>query len=252
MNRKTYSRRADIPREILDQLNRGILETGTLAEGLAVDMAVLLEAIAPTITARYSFDPQIGFVGRMARAGEILWLGFGESRLKEWVAHPSDTVRGWAAYAIAAIPNLSVEERLERIRCLADDPHFGVREWAWLALRGSLSQNLKPALRLLAQWARDPSANIRRFASESTRPRGVWCVHLEPLKENPTLGLPLLEPLHADPSKYVQDSVANWLNDAAKSHPDWVRSLCEGWLQKSPSPFTRRIRQRALRSIGPG
>ncbi|NJN14808.1 MAG: DNA alkylation repair protein [Oscillochloris sp.] len=242
------TQRSAIAPETLTELNAGRLETATLAEGLAIDFAQLLHAVAPEASAE-ALDMHGGVTQRMAESGRLLLAHYGSSGIARFATHNADTVRGWAAYMIAAMPDISLDQRLMLIRPLADDPHFAVREWAWLALRPHLAADIGAAIDKLVAWTTDSAPNLRRFAVESTRPRGVWCVHIGTLKQQPHLGLPLLTPLRADPSRYVQDSVANWLNDAAKSQPAWVRSLCDAWQATSDAAATKRICARALRSL---
>jgi 3-methyladenine DNA glycosylase AlkC len=73
---------------------------------------------------------------------------------------------------------------------------------------------------------RHSSENIRRYASENTRPRGAWCSHIKEFKQDLIPGLRILEHLKDDSSKYVQLSVGNWLNDAGKENPKWVKQVC--------------------------
>ena len=141
--------------------------------------------------------------------------------------HQSDTIRCWSSYTIGENPALNVKQILERIQPFSADKHFGVREIRWLAVRETIAKNLGESLKILSSWAADEDENIRRFASEASRPRGVWCAHIDELKQKPELGLVILEPMKSDTSKYVQDSVGNWLNDASKSQPKFVIEICK-------------------------
>ncbi len=251
--RKGASRAIDIPPDVLAALSRGELQSATLAESLALDQATLLGTVFPGLPADvHEAAAQAGTLGilkRMQRMGALLLDALGDKGVEGCRTHPADTVRGWACFMIGLRPGLSLPARLDAIRPLADDGHFGVREWAWMAVRPHLASELESAIPQLRAWTAEPSEYLRRFACESLRPRGVWCTHIAALKQRPALALPILAPLRADPSVYVQDSVANWLNDAAKDQPGWVRELCAAWLRESPLPETQRICRRAQRSL---
>ena len=239
--RKGAARRADVSADMLVALNTGREQTRTLPEMLAMDLAVLLEHVAPAIDpAPLRAVAGEGITRRMETAGRLIGADW-----RDLIGHGSDTVRGWAAYAIAAEDGLSLRQRLELMAPLADDDHFGVREWAWLALRPHVVAEPLAAVELLVPWTTASSPYRRRFASEATRPRGVWCAHIRVLRADPRPGLAVLTPLRADPHRYVQDSVANWLNDAAKDHPDWVGEIIQSWQGQAP-PY---VLKRAGRSL---
>ena len=163
--------------------------------------------------------------------------------------HKADLVRCWATYTIGKNENLNITEILKQIQPFSADKHFGVREICWLAVRAKITQNLTKSIEMLSKWTTNQDENIRRFTTEATRPRGVWCEHIGALKQNPELALPILEPLKSDPAKYVQDSVGNWLNDASKTQSDFVNDLCERWEKESQTKETKYIIKKALRTI---
>jgi 3-methyladenine DNA glycosylase AlkC len=240
-----------LTQETLGLLNNGQIESRTLMETLAVDFNLLARQAFPELNIHLNIDSSLGITKRMALAGKF-FEGMGQPRvLDKLMTHPSDTVRSWACYWIARLGG-DLSEKLDMMRPLADDDHFGVREWAWLALRPDICQAPQAAIRCLDQWVSSSSYKLRRFACESTRPRGVWCAHIPVLKEQPELGLPILEALKWDEHKYVADSVGNWLNDAAKTKPFWVGQLCGQWQgqpnEGNPKMFARMIK-RALRSL---
>jgi 3-methyladenine DNA glycosylase AlkC len=234
-------------------LNEGVVEAATLTECLAVDFADLMGNAFPdigeTAVAVLRQAAGEGITRRMALAARLIQAWRGMSALDAMRDHPSDTVRGWACFMIGAAEGWTLTDRLASLRPFADDSHFGVREWSWLAARPHVAADLDAAIAQLSTWTTAPSERLRRYASEATRPRGVWCAHIGALRQRPEQALSILEPLRADPAPYVQDSVGNWLNDSGKDRPDWVRSLCARWAAESVAPATARICKRALRSL---
>lgn len=220
-------------------------------EQIAMDMGALLATAFPHLAACADRLRAGGLVAKMREGGRVLHEVYGAEAPDVAAAHRSDTVRGWGAMALAA-SGLPAAELLPRVRPFADDEHFAVREWAWLAARPAVADDCDVSLSLLTAWTAAESPNLRRFASESTRPRGVWSVHLPVLKSEPERAERLLDALRADRARYVQDSVGNWLNDASRTRPDWVCDVCARWLDAAESPpQTVRIVRRALRTIGP-
>lgn len=129
-------------------------------------------------------------------------LGLGLERLAR---HLPDTARGWPRFHGRQHRGHGPLRAPRRDPPLADDPHFGVREWSWMAIRPHLAADLDTAIALLSGWTVDSSDRICRFASEVIRPRGVWCAHISALKSTPKSRFPLLSRCGADPATYVQD-----------------------------------------------
>lgn len=236
----------------LHALNTGHAPTTHLAECLAVDFAALLQVVAPALAPealqRMQDASGRGITLRMALAAQLLREA-GQGDPVQWQDHVSDTVRGWACYLIGSDAHATLAEKLQQMRALADDPHFGVREWAWLALRMNIVAAPMQALEYLQSWTQEVSPYLRRFACEALRPRGVWATHIALFKQHPEHASALLEALADDPERYVQDSVGNWLNDAGKTQPQWLRELCTRWQHERHSGANAYIRQRALRSL---
>jgi 3-methyladenine DNA glycosylase AlkC len=251
--RKGAVRPADVPTDVRRALSLGTIAAVNLGEGLSVEFHTLLGAAFPGVgepaIERMRAAAGDGITRRMRLAGELLLERFGPGVIGPLSGHVSDTVRGWACTVIGLVPGWALERRLEEIRALADDAHSGVREWAWMGVRGAIAAEVDRAIGALVPWVSSHRPWVRRFAVESTRPRGVWCAHIESLKSDPARGLALLEPVRSDPEKYVQDSVANWLNDAGKTAPAWVRSVTGRWERESDTAATGRIVSRARRNL---
>ncbi len=244
-------------------IDQGSIETRNLAECLAVDQRVLAASLASMVDSTLAealrdaaqASHSLGISKKVATIGLALgqWLEAASAQQRDrhqalLFAHQSDTVRGWAAFANAwAVRDAGAEQALASQLRFAIDTHFGVREWAWLALRPQLASDLEGSLALLCRHAGHADPLVRRFCIEILRPRGVWCEHIARLKSEPEIAEALLVPLLAEADKYPQDSVANWLNDASKTRPDWVRQLFERYPPACKASM--RVFNRATRSL---
>jgi 3-methyladenine DNA glycosylase AlkC len=247
---------------ILNQLNKGEIPSANLVEWLAIDQKILLQNVLQQYQRTDYLMPILNQINALKKVtvntinetiGEALLTQISENQdeafLNHLATHPSDAVRCWVSYAIGKDKSLNIAQMLEAIKPFAADDHFGVREISWMAVRPIIDKNINESIIIFSQWVQGSDENIRRFASEATRPRGVWCNHIDILKKEPAIAMPILEPLKADPSKYVKDSVGNWLNDASKTSPDFVIQLCKHWETESDNKHTAYIIKKALRTL---
>lgn len=262
MKRKGARSAKDIPTDILNLLNRGEMETANLVEWLAVDQKILLGNLLSYYRRTDYLETVLSKIDQLKKQtvntiNEAIGIGLFElasqNKDKEFLTimsnHPADLVRCWATYAIGKNDHLDIAQTLQQIRPFAADTHFGVREICWMAIRAKIAKNLPESMAILSGWTSNDDENIRRFTTEATRPRGVWCEHIEVLKQQPELGLPILERLRSDKAKYVRDSVGNWLNDVSKTQPDFVTQLCARWERESDTKETKYIIKKAMRAI---
>jgi len=119
--------------------------------------------------------------------------------------------------------DVSTRALKEYTKCCTSE--FGVRPF--------IEKYEEKMLPIMMEWAQDENEHVRRLASEGCRPALPWGRALKKYKEDPTPILPILERLKNDDSKYVQKSVANNINDIAKTHPDLVVNLMKSWYGKS-------------------
>ncbi len=99
-------------------------------------------------------------------------------------------------------------------------------EWA---IRNFLNNFPKETFAELKRWTKDSHYHVRRLCSEGTRPNLPWA---KKVKITHADTLPLLEHLYTDKTRYVTRSVANHLNDIAKTEPELVVSTLKRWQER--------------------
>lgn len=105
---------------------------------------------------------------------------------------------------------------------------------AEFAVRPFIQRQPNETLARMLEWSEDAHHNVRRLASEGSRPRLPWGMALKSLQKDPSPTLPILENLKSDNSEYVRKSVANHLNDISKDHPQIALQKATAWMGHRP------------------
>ena len=115
-------------------------------------------------------------------------------------------------------------------------------------IRAFLNRWPEETLSALRSWAKDDNYHVRRLVSEGTRPKLPWA---RAIQLTPEQTFPLLDELHADPTRYVTRSVANHLNDLSKIVPDQVVQRLADWqtLKKQSAKELDWMTRHALRTL---
>ncbi|MCW8098241.1 DNA alkylation repair protein [Streptomyces tauricus] len=117
------------------------------------------------------------------------------------------------------------------------------------AIRTLLRHDLDRALGVVVgAWTGSADADVRRLASEGTRPYLPWAVRVPDILARPAVTVPILDALYRDESEYVRRSVANHLNDLSRDHPDIVVAAARRWLE-NPGATTERLVRHGLRTL---
>lgn len=248
---------ADVPAPVRVLIDAGQVETVNLMEWLAADMSALASVVSADCEPRLGRALKqaaneaagLGITGRLAVIGRAIALVADGKAFDLLAAHRSDIVRQWACYAVNDRSlDIAFHDRLSRTMPFAADRNMTVRETAWMAFRPYVIERLPDALAAFEELARSSDENVRRFCVEVSRPRSVWGVHIKALKERPEMARRLLETVSRDPARYVRLAIANWLNDASKTRPDFVEKVCREWGRDADAKSAAMLR-RAMRTI---
>ncbi|WP_329116673.1 DNA alkylation repair protein [Streptomyces sp. NBC_01465] len=170
-------------------------------------------------------------------------------------ARDEKTFTGWLIWPVtSAVAQRAVTEAKTKAKTKSFDDALDLlaeltgRLTSEFALRPLLRHDPQRALKRITRWTRSSDQDVRRLASEGTRPFLPWAIRVPALFEDPRATLPILDALYRDESEYVRRSVANHLNDLSRNHPDLVVETAGAWLA-APDDNTQRLVRHALRTL---
>lgn len=116
------------------------------------------------------------------------------------------------------------------------------------AIRPYLEHYPTQTLEVMLDWSKSKNFHVRRLSSEGVRPRLPWASQLKLFMEDPRPILPILDNLKDDPSKYVQKSVGNCLNDILKDNLSIGMNVINKW-RFNPTKERQWIIKHSIRNL---
>lgn len=116
------------------------------------------------------------------------------------------------------------------------------------AVRPILERYPRRTMIVMKKWSKDKNVHVRRLSSEGIRIKLPWAKKSLVCVDHFSIYKEILTNLNSDPSRYVQKSVGNNLNDLYKHSPDLALEIINEWKIENPSRETRWVINHGLRS----
>jgi 3-methyladenine DNA glycosylase AlkC len=231
-----------------------------LSSSQAKILTKCLRAAAPertwnTLSASVKSFGDLGLVERAMLVRDALLSDLPDSYVQSAkiirTALKNDSFRSWMTWPVGeAVSTLAIASPRD------SDFDDGLKMLAQLtgrftsefAIRNFLNADLERTLNAALVWAINKDEDIRRLASEGTRPRLPWAKQVPAFRTQPTAAISILDILYTDESETVRRSVANHLNDISRAEPELAVRTATRWLSK-PDETTSRLVRHAMRTL---
>ena len=185
------------------------------------------------------------------KAGKIMLASLGSPLGDDLSAGTVDAkgIAGWAVTPLTHYVGLRGHDHFDLSMNLFKE--MTKRASSEFGIRFFLLASPQKTLSVMKTWTTDCNQHVRRLASEGSRPRLPWAMHLPVFIKDPAPVLEILEKLKDDDKEYVRRSVANSLNDIAKDNSELVAKTAAQWM-KGASQERKKLIRHACRTLVKG
>lgn len=132
----------------------------------------------------------------------------------------------WTWPIAAIVEHHGLEYRKASLELIYEITKRGTGEFA---IRQFIEQDPDYLYKVMNKWSKDSNFHVRRLSSEGWRPKLPWAKKLDVYWDNPSPMFDVLTRLNNDPSRYVQNSVANHMGDWLKIDKERASNVLMNW-----------------------